>query len=235
MAKGTKELKRRIVSAIALAAIVLGATWVGGLPFRLIAALMALLIVAGIGCCVAMSMPQVHIVAYCGDLGYGAARGAEMLSLMLGFGIVSRLASGVICDRIGGLRGGVRAGGGPRADLHVAAWRPRGGSRGDDRGRNAANAAAPAGLCQPPSRAPWTLSGTSSVWNAAVWMSRRCGIGMPPSRLLNVIPDRVSGIVTRSHATQMAPARIPRRSGVATGLGRFRNLRSFERSFVSLK
>jgi MFS family permease len=51
-----------------------------------------------------MSMPQVHIVAYCSDLGYGAARGAEMLSLMLGFGIVSRLASGWICDRIGGLR-----------------------------------------------------------------------------------------------------------------------------------
>ena len=67
-------------------------------------ALMVLLIIAGIGCCVAMSMPQVHIVAYCGDLGYGAARGAEMLSLMLGFGVVSRLVSGWICDRIGGLR-----------------------------------------------------------------------------------------------------------------------------------
>ena len=67
-------------------------------------ALQNLLFVAGIACCVAMSMPQVHIVAYCGDLGYGAARGAEMLSLMLGFGIVSRLASGWICDRIGGLR-----------------------------------------------------------------------------------------------------------------------------------
>jgi MFS family permease len=65
---------------------------------------LALLMVAGLACCVAMSMPQVHIVAYCGDLGYGAARGAEMLSLMLGFGIVSRLVSGVICDRIGGLR-----------------------------------------------------------------------------------------------------------------------------------
>jgi MFS family permease len=49
-------------------------------------------------------MPQVHIVAYCADLGYGAARGAEMLSVMLAFGIVSRLISGVICDRIGGLR-----------------------------------------------------------------------------------------------------------------------------------
>ncbi len=64
----------------------------------------ALLCVAGVACCVAMAMPQVHIVAYCGDLGYGAARGAEMLSLMLACGIVSRLVSGVICDRIGGLR-----------------------------------------------------------------------------------------------------------------------------------
>jgi MFS family permease len=63
-----------------------------------------LLFVAGIGCCVAMSMPQVHIVAYCTDLGFGPARGAEMLSLMLACGIVSRLVSGVICDRIGGIR-----------------------------------------------------------------------------------------------------------------------------------
>lgn len=65
--------------------------------------LQTLLVVAGISCCVAMSMPQVHIVAYCGDLGYGVARGAEMLSLMLAFGIVSRLASGFIADRIGGV------------------------------------------------------------------------------------------------------------------------------------
>ena len=64
----------------------------------------ALLCVAGIACCVAMAMPQVHIVAYCSDLGFGAARGAEMLSLMLACGIVSRLISGAICDRIGGLR-----------------------------------------------------------------------------------------------------------------------------------
>ncbi len=63
-----------------------------------------LLCIAGVACCVAMSMPQVHIVAYCGDLGYGAARGAEMLSLMLASGIVSRIVSGLICDRIGGLR-----------------------------------------------------------------------------------------------------------------------------------
>ncbi|MGC4394026.1 MFS transporter [Hydrogenophaga sp. T2] len=64
----------------------------------------ALLCLAGVGCCVAMSMPQVHIVAYCVDLGFGAARGAEMLSLMLASGIVSRLVSGWICDRIGGIR-----------------------------------------------------------------------------------------------------------------------------------
>ena len=63
-----------------------------------------LLCVAAIACCVAMSMPQVHIVAYCADLGYGAARGAEMLSLMLTCGIISRLVSGWICDRIGGIR-----------------------------------------------------------------------------------------------------------------------------------
>jgi len=66
-------------------------------------ALMVLLCIAGVGCCVAMSMPQVHIVAYCGDLGYGPARGSEMLSLMMGFGIISRLVGGTIADRIGGL------------------------------------------------------------------------------------------------------------------------------------
>src|SRR5438445_1848110 len=68
------------------------------------ASLQALLCIAGVACCVAMSMPQVHMVAYCGDLGYPAARGAEMLSLMLAFGVVSRLVSGGIADRIGGLR-----------------------------------------------------------------------------------------------------------------------------------
>ena len=67
------------------------------------ATLQVLLVVAGLACCIAMSMPQVHIVAYCADLGYGPARGAEMLSLMLGFGVVSRLVSGLIADRIGGL------------------------------------------------------------------------------------------------------------------------------------
>ncbi|MFC7475936.1 MFS transporter [Dankookia sp. GCM10030260] len=63
--------------------------------------LQAMLGIAGIACCIAMAMPQVHIVAYCVDLGYGPARGAEMLSVMLACGVVSRLGFGVILDRIG--------------------------------------------------------------------------------------------------------------------------------------
>jgi len=67
-------------------------------------ALMVLLSIAGIACCVAMSMPQVHIVAYCSDLGYGAARGAEMLALMLAGGALTRVVSGFVADYIGGVR-----------------------------------------------------------------------------------------------------------------------------------
>jgi MFS family permease len=66
--------------------------------------LTVLLSLASFSCCVAMSMPQVHIVAYCGDLGYGVARGAEMLSLMMGLGIVSRIGSGFLADKVGGIR-----------------------------------------------------------------------------------------------------------------------------------
>jgi MFS family permease len=66
-------------------------------------ALTVILGLASISCCVAMSMPQVHIVAYCNDLGYGVARGAEMLSLMLGLGIISRIGSGFLADKIGGI------------------------------------------------------------------------------------------------------------------------------------
>ncbi|WP_349628662.1 MFS transporter [Bradyrhizobium sp. JYMT SZCCT0180] len=66
-------------------------------------ALTVILGLASISCCVAMSMPQVHIVAYCNDLGYGVARGAEMLSLMLGLGIISRIGSGFLADKIGAI------------------------------------------------------------------------------------------------------------------------------------
>lgn len=68
------------------------------------AALQTLLVVAGFGCCMAMSMPQVHIVAYCMDLGYGVARGADMLSIMLAAGVVSRIGSGFLADRIGAVK-----------------------------------------------------------------------------------------------------------------------------------
>jgi MFS family permease len=64
--------------------------------------LLGLLFLAGFSCCAAMSMPQVHLVAYCGDLGYGVARGAEMLSLMMMLGIISRVGSGFVADAIGG-------------------------------------------------------------------------------------------------------------------------------------
>ncbi|WP_375229563.1 MFS transporter [Roseobacter sp. S98] len=66
-------------------------------------ALQYLLGLAGIGCCVAMSMPQVHIVSYCVDLGYGPAVGAEMLALMLMGGVASRIVSGLVADRLGGV------------------------------------------------------------------------------------------------------------------------------------
>jgi MFS family permease len=96
-------LRRRLASVHTEAAGVSAARRQAAMPFSPLT-LQVLLCLAGIGCCVAMSMPQVHIVAYCGDLGYGVARGAEMLSMMLGFGIVSRVASGFIADRIGGVR-----------------------------------------------------------------------------------------------------------------------------------
>ncbi len=98
-------LMRRRPPAVSIAAAGTASAMASNRPFGMSpGAAQAWLCVAGLACCVAMSMPQVHIVALCGDLGYGAARGAQMLSLMLAFGIVSRLLSGYICDHIGGLR-----------------------------------------------------------------------------------------------------------------------------------
>ncbi|MDP1740058.1 MFS transporter [Polaromonas sp.] len=102
---GLAQLMRQRPPALALAPVTVRGVAASDRPFNLsLRQAQALLCVAGLSCCVAMSMPQVHIVAYCSDLGFGAARGAEMLSLMLACGIVSRLISGAICDRIGGLR-----------------------------------------------------------------------------------------------------------------------------------
>lgn len=98
-------LRPRPPAAVAAPAKGLGGAQPSERPFGLsMNHAQVLLCLAGVACCVAMSMPQVHIVAYCSDLGYGATQGAQMLSLMLAFGIASRLISGAICDRIGGLR-----------------------------------------------------------------------------------------------------------------------------------
>ncbi|MDA0786561.1 MAG: MFS transporter [Proteobacteria bacterium] len=68
--------------------------------------LQLLLSTAAIGCCVAMSLPLAHIVSHVSDLGYDSARGAEVLSLMLG---CSALASFFGVGFLGGRFGGLRA------------------------------------------------------------------------------------------------------------------------------
>ncbi len=93
--------RRRLPHAVMVAADAQSGAARSGLGLSA-ARLQALLVVAGFACCVAMAMPQVHLVSYCGDLGYGVARGAEMLSFMLFLGILSRLGSGYVADRIGG-------------------------------------------------------------------------------------------------------------------------------------
>jgi MFS family permease len=99
---GAVALRRRAPAALidAGAAARKGSPAVFGVSAR---ALQTLLALASVCCCVAMSIPQVHIVAYCGDLGYGVVRGADMLALMMGLGMVGRIGSGFIADRIGGL------------------------------------------------------------------------------------------------------------------------------------
>jgi MFS family permease len=54
-------------------------------------------------CCIPMSMPQAHLVAFCSDLGISPAHGAAMVSVLLGAAFFSRQLWGVISDRIGGL------------------------------------------------------------------------------------------------------------------------------------
>ena len=54
-------------------------------------------------CCVTMSMPQQHLVAFCSDLGISATVGATMLSVLLGMGFFSRQGWGWLSDRMGGL------------------------------------------------------------------------------------------------------------------------------------
>jgi MFS family permease len=100
---GLIAMRGRAPDARAVANVVAGGSATGALGLSFFS-LQVLLCVASVCCCVAMSMPQVHIVAYCGDLGYGVAHGADMLAVMMAAGIVSRIGSGFIADRVGGLR-----------------------------------------------------------------------------------------------------------------------------------
>ena len=100
---GLIAMRGRAPDARAAANVVAGGSATGALGLSFFS-LQILLCVASVCCCVAMSMPQVHIVAYCGDLGYGVAHGADMLAVMMAAGIVSRIGSGFIADRVGGLR-----------------------------------------------------------------------------------------------------------------------------------
>jgi MFS family permease len=64
----------------------------------------AILCIAGFCCCVPMAIPQAHLVAFCGDIGLGAATGATMLSVLLGAAFISRQFWGAFADRHGGLK-----------------------------------------------------------------------------------------------------------------------------------
>ena len=100
---GLIAMRGRAPDARAVANVVAGGSATGALGLSFFS-LQVLLCMASVCCCVAMSMPQVHIVAYCGDLGYGVAHGADMLAVMMAAGIVSQIGSGFIADRVGGLR-----------------------------------------------------------------------------------------------------------------------------------
>jgi MFS family permease len=99
---GTLLLRRRVPAASSVAAETAAALAARRIDLSP-RALQMLLALAGVSCCVAMSMPQVHIVSFCVDLGYGPAVGSQMLSLMLAGGVVSRLISGLLADRLGGI------------------------------------------------------------------------------------------------------------------------------------
>jgi MFS family permease len=74
---------------------------VAGLPANLVQGLICL---AGFFCCIPMSIPSAHLVAFCGDIGIASTHGAAMLSVMLAAAFLARQAWGALADRVGGLR-----------------------------------------------------------------------------------------------------------------------------------
>ncbi|MFP6707189.1 MAG: hypothetical protein VCE75_14390 [Alphaproteobacteria bacterium] len=57
---------------------------------------------AVLGCCAAMAMPNVHLFSHATDLGLSSARAAELLSVLFAAAFFSRIAFGMLADRIGG-------------------------------------------------------------------------------------------------------------------------------------
>jgi MFS family permease len=76
-------------------------TPVTGIPPNLVQAMLAGAIFC---CCVTMSIPLAHIVAFCSDIGIGPRPGAAMLSLQLAAGFIAQQLWGWVADRLGGLR-----------------------------------------------------------------------------------------------------------------------------------
>lgn len=72
-----------------------------GLPPNLVLAALAF---ATFCCCVTMSMPMAHMVAFCSDIGIAPTQGAAMLSVLLGSAFFARQFWGWLADRVGGLR-----------------------------------------------------------------------------------------------------------------------------------
>jgi MFS family permease len=85
----------------------------GGAPRRVFgkpsALITSLLLAASFTCCVTMSMPQTHLVAFCGDLGISAVTSAAMLSVLLASAFMSRQFWGWVADRMGGLQASLGA------------------------------------------------------------------------------------------------------------------------------
>jgi MFS family permease len=72
-----------------------------GLPPNLVLAALAF---ATFCCCVTMSIPMAHMVAFCSDIGIAPTQGAAMLSVLLGSAFFARQFWGWLADRVGGLR-----------------------------------------------------------------------------------------------------------------------------------
>ncbi len=93
--------RRRPMQAAATEAAGAGSERPLEFPLNLLFGLLCLAIVA---CCAPMALPMVHIVAHASDLGHPTARAAEMLAVLLAFGTASRLAFGLLADRIGAFK-----------------------------------------------------------------------------------------------------------------------------------